>query len=141
MLFLSATAAMLLLTGGAIITVQVLRKPSPFAFLLQRGVDPHLWGFHFLGAGSLLSLVLLALGKTPWSRLELFGRIALAAALLWSLTALLLSGVALLGSAPKGGTPPVLPSQETKRHTWPGAYRLFLLFGFASLGAVAWVAF
>ena len=141
MLLLDLTAAMLLITGGAIITVQVLRKPSPFAFLLERGVDPHLWGFHFLGAGSMLSLVLFALGKTPWNHLETPGRIAMVTALLWTVTALLLSTIALFSRAPRGDAPPVLPSPEAKFRTWPGAYRMFLLVGFLSLGALAWVAF
>ena len=61
-------AGMCLLTGGVIVTLQVLRKPSPFPFLINRGIDPHLWGFNLLGAGFMLSLVLMMLDRTPCSR-------------------------------------------------------------------------
>ena len=140
MLLLYVTTAMLLMIGGAIITVQVLRKPSPFSFLLERGVDPHLWGFHFLGAGSMLSLVLFTLAKTPWSHLEWSGRVAMVAALLWSASALALSTITLLGHDRKGDASSLVPSPEAKLRTWPGLYRAFLALGFVTLGALAWVA-
>ena len=131
----------LLAVGGTVVTLQVLRKPSPFPFLVSRRVDPHLWGFHFLGAGSLLSLVLWILARNPWRELVVPGRLALLAALLWTIVSLSISLAALLRPRREGTEPALIPSAHAKFREWPGLYRAFLFLGFVTLGMLALFAF
>ena len=137
--YLVATA--LLVVGGSIVILQVLKKPSPFGFLMHRGIDPHLWGFHFMGAGFLLSLLLLTLRQTPWNELDAIGRAIVASAALWVITAPLLSTIALLTRDRAGSVRPLMPSPDATLRTWPVHYRAFLGLGFAVLGALALIAF
>src|SRR5262245_33385915 len=126
-LYLLAIA--LLVLGGTIVVLQVLRKPSPFGFLVSRGIDPHLWGFHFMGAGFLLSLLLLTLSQTPWNSLNALSRGIVAAAALWVVTAPMLSTFAVLIRDPAGLVRPLIPSPDATLRTWPAYYRAFLGLG------------
>ena len=134
-------AIALLVMGGTTVILQVLRRPSPFGFLLERGIDPHLWGFHFMGAGFLLSLVLLTLRQTSWNDLDALGRVIVASATLWVITAPILSTVAVLIRDRAGSSRPLIPSPDATLRTWPVHYRAFLGLGFAALGALAVIAF
>lgn len=137
--YLLATA--LLVVGGSIVILQVLKKPSPFGFLVHRGIDPHLWGFHFMGAGFLLSLLLLTLRQTPWNDLDALGRAIVTSATFWVITAPLLSTIALLIRDQSGSARPLMPSPDANLRTWPVHYRAFLCLGFATLGALSVIAF
>ena len=134
-------AIALLTLGGTVVTLHVIRKPSPFGFLVQRGIDPHLWGFHFVGAGFLLSLLLITLRQTPWTGLDVAGRVIVGFAFLWVVSAPLLSTIALLVRDPEGSAHPLIPSPHATLRTWPPHYLAFLGLGFAALGALAVIAF
>jgi len=132
-LILSVFAGICLLTGGVIVSLQTLRKPSPFPFLIVRGIDPHLWGCNLLGAGFMLSLVLMMLDRTPWSREGLAGRAIVSAAVVWTVVALVMSVAAVLTPARAGMSVSLFPAPEAKLTTWPSPYRAFLVLGFAAL--------
>jgi hypothetical protein len=134
-------AALLLLVGGTIVTFHALRKPWPVAFLVDRGIDPHLWGFHFMGAGFLLSLLLMILRDTPWSRQGWAERVIVIVSFAWVIAAILISTVAVLARDCAGAPRLLLPSPDAKLATWPGPYRAFIAIGFAALGALAVIAF
>ena len=134
-------AGMLLVVGGIVVGLQVLRKPSPFPFLVDRGIDPHLWGFNLLGAGFLLSLVLMMLRRTPWSRETLMHRAILGAAVVWMAVAIAMSIVAVLTRSRAGASVSLFPAVDAKPAAWPGAYRVFLILGFAALFTLGIMAF
>ncbi|HET9234590.1 MAG TPA: hypothetical protein VFP10_10655 [Candidatus Eisenbacteria bacterium] len=134
-------AIALLVLGGTIVTLQVLRKPSPFGFLVERGIDPHLWGFHFMGAGFLLSLLLLTFRQTPWNDLDALGRVIAASAALWVIAAPLLSTIAVLIRDRAGSVRPLIPSPDATLRMWPVHYRAFLGLGFVALEALAVITF
>ena len=141
MMLLHYLSGALLVLGGTIVVLQVLRKPSPFGFLVSRGIDPHLWGFHFMGAGFLLALLLLTLSQTPWNRLDAFGRAIIGVAALWVVTAPLLSTIAVWIRNLAGFLRLLMPSPDATIRTWPAHYRAFLGLGFATLLALAVIAF
>ena len=141
MIALYVLAALLVLTGGIIVTVHVLRQRSSFAFLLDRGIDPHLWGFHVLGAGFMLSLVLMTLRQTPWGEESWAARAILSAAGAWITAALLMSIAAVLTRTRAGVSVPLFPSPNEKLNAWARSYRAFIALGFVALGALAVIAF
>jgi hypothetical protein len=130
---LYVVAALLLTTGGIIVTLHVLRKRSSFAFLLDRGIDPHLWGFHVLGTGFMLSLVLMMLRQTPWSQEGPWGRVVVSTALAWMVGALAMSIAAILTRSRSGASISLFPTPDAKLAAWSGSYRAFLAFGFAAI--------
>jgi len=141
LLCLYGFTGMLLILGGTVVSLQVLRTPSPFPFLTRRQIDPHLWGFHVLGAGFLLSLILMTLRQTPWSQEGLATRLVVMAAVVWMLIALAMSAAALL-TKPKTDAPVSLfPPPNARVAMWPSAYRAFIFLGFAALCALGIMVF
>jgi hypothetical protein len=140
MAILSLTAILLTLVGFTILARRVLGKKTALRFLTERGVDPHLWGYHLLGAGALLSLLPWVFRHRSWAELSPAGHLTVAAAALWCGTALSLSALALLRPvgrvAPRRG----LPGPETPVHRWPALYCGFLVSGFAVMFALAILA-
>jgi hypothetical protein len=134
-------AGLCLLLGGVIVSLQALRRPSPFPFLIDRGIDPHLWGFHVLGAGFMLSLVLMLLRQTPWRQEGLGNRIVVTAALVWMITALAMSVAAVLTRTRAGVSVPLFPAPDAKPGAWPGTYRAFIALGFVALCALGVIVF
>jgi hypothetical protein len=131
-------AGMLLVFGGVIVTLQVLHKPSPFPLLINRKIDPHLWGFHVLGSGFMLSLVLMSLRQTPWTHEGWTGRAIVTASVLWIVWALATSVLAVIARPSTGGSTLFFPTPEAKVATWSRVYRAFIAMGFAALCAL-WV--
>ena len=134
-------AGICLLTGGVIVSLQMLRKPSPFPFLIVRGIDPHLWGFNLLGAGFMLSLVLMMLDRTPWSREGLAARAIVSGAVVWIVVALVMSVAAVLPPSRAGMPVSPFPAPDAKLATWPSSYRAFVALGFAALCALGIMVF
>jgi len=126
-------AALLLLIGGVILTVHAFRKPSPFRFLIERGIDPHLWGFNLLGTGFMLSLLLMMLRQKPWSQESPMSRVVMGAALAWMVGALAMSVAAVLTRSRTGASVSLFPTPDATLAAWPNSYRIFVLLGFAAI--------
>jgi hypothetical protein len=140
MAILSISAIVLTLVGFAILARRVLGKRTALRFLTERGVDPHLLGYHLLGAGALLALFPWVFQERSWVELSAAGHLTVAAAALWAGIALSLSAVALLRPPGWASSAAGLPGPETPVHRWPALYRGFLAAGFAVMFALAALA-
>jgi hypothetical protein len=128
------------LPGRPILARRVLGKRTALRFLTERGVDPHLWGYHLLGAGALLSLLPWVFRHRSWAELSTAGHLTVAAAALWCGAALTLSALALLRPVGQASPRRGLPGPETPMHRWPALYCGFLASGFAVMFALALLA-
>lgn len=128
-------AAVLLLAGFSVMAAQALGRPRGLAEpLRRRSVDPHLWGYHLLGMGLLLELILFLLDSRRWGDLSLTARVAVAAAAGWIGISAVLVALALASTPQRRRSP--LPPPRSAAHTWSLPYRAFLLGGIASAVAL-----
>ena len=141
MIVLYVLAALLLLTGGLIVSLQVLRKPSPFSFLTRRQIDPHLWGFHVMGAGFMLSLALMMLHQAHWNEAGVVRRVVVGAAILWTVAALGMSVAAVVTPSRDGAFASLFPPPNAKLASWPSSYRAFIALGFAAICVLGLMVF
>jgi hypothetical protein len=141
MIGLYVFAALLLLIGGVIVTLHAFRHPSPFTCLIERGIDPHLWGFNLLGTGFMLSLVLMMVQQVPWSQEGLAGRVVVSGAMAWMVAALAMSVAALFAQPRSGSSLSLFPAPDAKLTAWPSSYRVFVALGFAAIGVLGVMLF
>ena len=85
----------------------------------------------------MLSLVLMSLRQTHWIHEGWAGRAIVIAAVLWIVSALATSVLAVI-TRTSGGSALFFPTPDAKVATWPGSYRAFIAMGFATLCAL-WV--
>ena len=127
---------------GAGILVMILnrvRGQTPIVTALEsRGIHPHIWGYHLMVGGTVLTLILHSLELMPWVEMSVLVRGVTAIQALWGLFAVGLAWCALFRSSiqarPGFGTITVniLPGPHTRFGSWPVGYRVFLLLGLAN---------
>ena len=130
---------LLLVAGTLVMILNRVRGQNPIVTALKnRGIHPHIWGYHLMVGGAVLTLILYSLELMPWVKMPVLIRGLTAIQALWGLFSVGLAGLALFRSSippgPGFGSTAVniLPGPDAGFRSWPVGYRVFLLLGLAN---------